>query len=194
MNIVNVDLVSEPLTPKDSIFIADKNYPFCLLGFQLKHSYDQNRLQLKDNYHIKDYTHFLPDSDCTPIFFRGINITPKAELIPLLNQLERFNVSLTDLPTKRYTSLLAEYKLTCKNCYGSLQKGVYPVDGECVNFFAKEEVNLDDLYSNAFNVDLVPSFQSYGYFTIFILQNKSVFRSGTDNIISKIRNNIASEK
>jgi hypothetical protein len=189
MNIVNVDLASEPITIKDCNIIKDKNYPFCLLGFQLKNSYDQARLILKDEYHAHDYVHMLPDVDGTPVIFRGIPITPKSKFGDLFKQLEQFNLSLSELPIKRYEHLLCEYDLTCKNCFGAMQKGVYPIDGECINSFAREVFDINQLYADAFKTDDVPFYQSTGYFTIFILQNRSIYRHGTDNLIADIVKN-----
>jgi hypothetical protein len=120
---------------------------------------------------------------------RGKIITPRANLQQLLRQCENFGMSLSDLPHRRYESLLSEYNLTCKNCYAYLQKGIYPIDSECVGIFAKENINVVDLYTDAFNTKKVPQFQSCGYFTIFILSNRSVFRQGTDKIVEKLQNN-----
>ena len=190
MNIVNIDLVSEPLTVDNCNVISDKDYPFCLLGFQLKNSYDQVRLQLKSKYKINDYIHLLPDSDATPSFFRGMMIKPKSNFRALLTQLETFNTALTELPVQRYQSILSEYNLTCNNCYAYLQKGIYPIDGECINKISDNYIDIVDLYTNAFNNKNVPTFQSCAYFTIFILDNRSAFRHGTDLITSKfIKNN-----
>ena len=183
MNLIDVDLAVEPLVPKDCNFIADKNYPFCLLGFQLKNAYDQLRLQFKAKYNITDYIHFLPDSEATPLFFRGINIRPNQKVSSLFKQLELFNVSLSELPIKKYKHVLSEYRLTCEDCFGSLQKGVYPIDGECINLITDNIVDLNDLYANAFNTKDVPLFQACGYFTIYILSNKSIYRTGTDKIV-----------
>jgi len=183
MNFINVDLATEPLTPVDCNQIADKNYPFCLLGFQLKNAYDQSRLKFKKHYRILDYVHFLPDSSATPSFFRGIAFKPTQAVNSLFKQLEAFNVSLAELPVRKYEHVLSEYRLTCKDCYGALQKGVYPVDGECISLLSQSPIDLNDLYSNAFDTDSVPLFQSCGYFTIYILSNKSIYRTGTDKII-----------
>jgi hypothetical protein len=190
MNFIDIDLATESLTPRDCNFISDKNYPFCLLGFQLKNAYDQTRLIFRDEYKIRDYVHFLPDSEATPMFFRGIRITPKASFNNLFIQLDNFNTSLTELPIRHYERIISSYSLSCKNCYGSMQRGVYPIDGECINDFAKNNINLDDLYSNAFDVDKVPIFQSCAYFTIFILCNKSIYRVNTDKIMSSFQENI----
>lgn len=183
MNFIDVDLAIEPLTPTGCNFIADKNYPFCLLGFQLKNAYDQSRLQFKKDYNIVDYVHFLPDSNATPLFFRGLSVKPNQSINNLFKQLELFTVSLAELPTKKYEHVLSEYRLTCKDCYGSLQKGVYPIDGECINLITDDNIDLHDLYTNAFDTNNVPLFQACSYFTIYILSNKSIYRTGTDKII-----------
>jgi hypothetical protein len=189
MNLIDIDLAVEPLTPKECNFIADKNYPFCLLGFQLKNAYDQSRLQFKKKYNIVDYVHFLPDSNATPLFFRGLSLKPNQKINSLFKQLELFNISLSELPTNKYKHVLSEYRLTCEDCFGSLQKGVYPIDGECVNLITSDIVDLNDLYANAFDTDVVPLFQSCGYFTVYILSNKSIYRTGTDKIILEFQKN-----
>jgi hypothetical protein len=187
MNLINTDLAIEPLATSSGSFIADKDYPVCVLGFQLKNLYDQCRLQLKSSYKFRDYIHFLPGSDATPTFFRGVIFSPKNNFLNLFRQLENFNLSLSDLPIKHYKNLLNEYSLTCNNCYAFLQKGIYPVDSECITKVSKNNFDLTDLYTNAFNTKEVPSFQLYGYFTIFILSNKSVFRHGTDNLPAALK-------
>jgi len=190
MNLIDVDLAVEPLVPRECNFIADKNYPFCLLGFQLKNAYDQSRLIFKKGYNIEDYVHFLPDSNATPLFFRGISLNPTQAITSLFKQLEMFNVSLADLPVRKYEHVLSEYRLTCKDCYGNLQKGVYPIDGECVNLITSDNIDLNDLYANAFDTDSVPLFQACGYFTVYVLSNKSIYRTGTDKIIFDFQKNI----
>lgn len=185
MNLVNIDLVSEPLQEGDYNFIADTNYPVCLLGFQLKNSYDQTRLQMKSEYGIKDYLHLLPNAEASPTVFRGLMFKSKTIFTTLFNQLENSNLLQTELPIRRYQNILSEYNLTCNNCYAYLQKGIYPIDGECIDTISKNKINLNDLYVNAFNNEHVPAFQSCAYFTIFILSNRSIFRHGTDVLISK---------
>jgi hypothetical protein len=190
MNIVNIDLASEPLTTENCNILSDKDYPFCLLGFQLKNSYDQVRLQLKTKYKINDYMHLLPDSDATPSFFRGMAITPKGNLRNLFIQLGNLNTSFSELPVKHYQHILSEYNLTCNNCYAHLQRGVYPIDGECINELSDSYIDIVDLYTNAFNNKNVPAFQSCAYFTIFVLNNRSIFRHNVDQITTKfIKNN-----
>lgn len=176
MNLVDIDLVEEPPVIEGCNSLTGHNYPFCLIGFQVKNSYDQQRLQLKEKYKSNTYAHRLPNSDGDLTFFRGIKITPRAEMSQLFRQLENFNTSLVDLPLKHYESTLQDFNLSCKNCYSFLQKGIYPIDGERINIFAKEQIDLNDLYTNGFDTDLVPHFQSFAYFTIYILENKSIFK------------------
>ena len=176
MTLVDVDLATEPPSLKGYTQIPGERYPFCLLGFQIKSSYDEQRLQLKSKHNAKDYVHVLPNSQKEMTFFRGIKVTPRQELLPLLSRLESFNVSLNDTPHKHYAYTLNEYGLTCKNCYSHYQRGIYPIDGECINQFAREDIDLNELYASGFDTKLVPHFQSYAYFTIFILENKSIFK------------------
>jgi hypothetical protein len=189
MNFINTELVSESLTFDSCNFIPDKEYPFCIFGFQIRNAYDQSRLKIKSQYNVKDYVHFLPDSDATPTYFRGIRLTPNQSLLPLLTRINQLNTTLTDIPVKHYSAIISEFGMSCKNCYAHLQKGIYPIDGERITEFSKTKINIDDLYCNAFDTENVPLFQSIGYFTIFILNNKSIYRSGTDKIISDFRKN-----
>ena len=186
MTYLNVDLATETIIPNDCRVIADKEYPICLLGFQLKNAYDQLRLKIKKIYKFQDYVHFLPDSGATTTFFRGIQLNPLPAVNSLFRQLEQFNISLTDLPVKRYESVLHEYNLSCKECYGNLHRGIYPVDGNSLKHITNDKIDLNDLYENAFDTDSVPIFQSYSYLTIYILSNKSIYRTGTDNLIFKL--------
>lgn len=176
MNLIDIDLISELPSAKNFYMLKDNEYPFCILGFQIKNAYDQARLNLKEYLNAKDYVHYLPKKEKEVMCFRGIKITPKNYFSPLLTQFSNFNTNPLDISKRRYESIIHEYGLTCKNCYSLLQKGVYPIDGECIGTFVRENININNLYENAFNLEQVPLFQSYAYFTIFILENKSIFK------------------
>lgn len=179
MTLIDVDNATEPLVLEKFNIIQPSEYPYCLLGFQLKNSYDQERLLVKSKYKIKDVIHLLPTAITTPACFRGMKLNIKPEFSVLINQIGKFNTSLKseDSFLLDYKSLLNKYNLTCNDCWGYLKKGVYPIDGNCLNTLSDTKWTLEMLYNDAF-VSNVPFFQSFSSFTIFILCNNTIF-SGT---------------
>ena len=177
MTLIDVDLEQEPLDIKNFLKISLSDYPYCLIGFQLKSLYDQKRISLKLKYKAQDYIHILPEAKLTPSFFRGIRLSLKPSFLPLVERLRQLNTSLTNsVKELTYKNILSEYNLSCDDCYAFLRKGVYPVDGKHLQLIADTDLTLDELYEDAFNTKQVPVFQSYSSFTIFLLCNETVFK------------------
>jgi hypothetical protein len=178
MTLIDVELAQEPLTIDKFKSVPVDEYPYCLIGFQLKSSYDQERISIKSKYGAKDLVHFLPKSVPVPTFFRGIKLKLKPKYASLLTQLNNYNTSFSDfVKTDVYMSLLSKYNLTCNECYAHLRKGVYPIDGSHLTDLAETDLTLDALYDDAFDTKKIPAFQSFCSFTIFILCNETIFAS-----------------
>jgi hypothetical protein len=175
MTLVNTDSAQDPVVFDDFSLIEPKSYPFCLLGFQLKNNYDQQRLKLKQTFKVKDYIHLLPVDRIAPVFFRGIELDVLSTLKDFLDDIGKLNLILdTDTLPKVYINTLKKYNLTCEECFGLLQQGVYPIDIKHLSKISDISLSIDELYS-AFNTSKIPVFQAFGSFTIFILTNTNVF-------------------
>jgi hypothetical protein len=178
MAIVDIDSTQDPLNLEGFSVLSAEKYPYSIIGFQLKNSYDQQRIKVKSKYNTKDIIHLLPTSKVTPTFFRGIKIYIREKYLPLIEQLKKLNTILTEsIDVNVYKNLLEEYGLTCNECYAFLRKGIYPVDGSCLADISNIDITLDSLYENAFDTKSVPAFQSFCSFTIFILCDESLFSS-----------------
>jgi hypothetical protein len=176
MNLVNVENVELPLDVEAFSPISESEYPYCMIGFQLKNSYDQKRIKLTSLLPVKDVVHKLPTSKAHPMFLRGLPLNVRPHFLPLLKQLRELNTTLHDnVDLIRYKHILNNYKLTCNDCFAYLRKGVYPIDGECLDLIADTNYTISDLY-NSFNTKDIPAFQSFCTFTIFILCNESLYK------------------
>jgi hypothetical protein len=177
MTLVDVSGTYEPIKLDNFSVIAEDKYPYSIIGFQLKNLYDQERIKVKSKYNTKDIIHILPTANIEAAFFRGIKIHIREKYSSLLKQLSKFNTILTDtVDVKLYKQLLGEYNLTCEDSYALLRKGVYPIDGKCLAEISNIDIILDSLYENAFDTKNVPAFQSFSYFTIFILCNETIYK------------------
>lgn len=176
MTLVDVDHTQEPLRLERFSVISEEKYPYSIIGFQLKNLYDQQRIKIKSKYNTKDIIHILPTANVEAAFFRGIKIFIRENYLTLINQLKTLNTILSDtINVEEYKKLLKEYDLTCNDCYASLRKGIYPVDGHCLAKISNIDITLESLYENAFDTKSIPAFQSFSTFTIFILCNDTIF-------------------
>ena len=177
MTLVDVNNTQEPLKLDNFSVIPENKYPYSIIGFQLKNLYDQQRIKVKSKYNTKDIIHVLPTANLEAAFFRGIKIHIREKYFPLLNQFKKFNTALTtsNIDVEVYKNLLREYELSCDDSYALLKRGIYPIDGRCLPEISNIDITLDSLYENAFDTKSVPAFQSFSYFTMFILCNESIF-------------------
>jgi hypothetical protein len=176
MTMVDVNSIQDPLDLDKFRLLSDDKYPYSIIGFQLKNSYDQQRIKVKSKYNTKDIIHLLPKAKVTPTFFRGIKIHIREKYLPLIEQFKKLNVIFNEsISIDTYKNLLGEYGLSCNECYAFLKKGIYPIDGSCLANISNIDITLESLYENAFDTKTVPAFQSFSSFTIFILCNESLF-------------------
>jgi hypothetical protein len=175
MTLVNTDSAQDPVVFDDFNLIEPGSYPFCILGFQLKNNYDQQRLKLRSTFKAKDYIHLLPVDKIAPVFFRGVKLKQLPKIKELLDDINKLNLILDNnaLP-KLYVNTLKKHDLTCDECFGLLQQGVYPIDVKHLAKVSDINLSIDDLY-NEFNTSKIPAFQAFGSFTIFVLTNTNVF-------------------
>ena len=176
MTLVDAETTTEPLALEQFSFIDKDSYPYSLIGFLLKNSYDQERIKVKAKYKACDVIHVLPTSSATVTCFRGVKLKHKQRFNSLITALNKYNTSLnTKVPIEEYKKLLSEYGLTCDECYLYLKKGIYPIDGKWLQDFSDYKYTIEELYADAFNVKDIPYFQSFSSFTIFILCNDTIY-------------------
>jgi len=176
MTLVDVDITSEPLAIEKFKTIAKNDYPLCIVGFQLKNAYDQERIRIKAKYNARDILHFQPIPNTQPIGFRGLKFECKPKFKSLIVTLNQLNTTLNeDIDAERYKKLLSKYGLTCDECYLYLRKGVYPIDGKHISTISTFKYTIEDLYNDAFDISEIPLFQVISSFTVFILCNESIF-------------------
>lgn len=187
MNIVGIDLIEQPLDIDSFSYLSDQDYPFVLLGFQLKNLYDQKRLIIKSSYNPVDVIHFVPGESVMPKFFRGIKINLNSSYNYFLKKIEALNLQKNNSIDKNYyCELLKEYKLSCNNCYAFLRKGIYPIDSEHLTNISTTKLTQEDLYTNLLDINAVNNFQALGYFVIYVLSNKNIYNTTTKNFLHSV--------
>lgn len=194
MNLLDTDLVEQPLDIDSFSYLTDEDYPSCILGFQLKNLYDQKRLIIKEKYNPVDVIHLVPGETVMPKFFRGIKLNINSNLNYFIAKLESLGALNTEKINKEYyVELLNEYKLSCNNCFAFLKKGIYPIDSEHLSRVTNYKISQTDLYSNFLDTKEIFNFQALGYPVIYILSNKNVYKTTTKNFLHSIVKNYTSE-
>lgn len=190
MNLLDTDLVEQPLDIDSFSYLTDGDYPACILGFQLKNLYDQKRLIIKSKYNPIDVIHFVPGEAIMPKFFRGIKIPINNLLNYLIAKLESLgNINTEKINNDFYTQILNEYKLSCNNCFAFLRKGIYPIDSEHLDKISNIKISQKDLYSDFLDTENISSFQALGYAVIYILSNKNIYKTTTKNFLHSVVRN-----
>jgi len=186
MELLDVELSNEPLDIDSFSYLSDSDYPVVLLGFQLKNLYDQKRLIFKKDFNISDIIHFVPRETMMPKFFRGIKLSIKPQIISFITMLENLNcTSAENINLNIYKNILNRFNLTCDNCFAFLQKGIYPIDSECIEKISKEFLNKEQLFSLLDN-SKVNIFQGVGYPVIYVLSNKNFYQTSNNNFLHTV--------
>ena len=187
MNILDGCLADEPLEVGSFTYLTDSDYPYALLGVQIKNMYDQKRLKFNQNCNPVDVIHCFPNEHIMPKFFRGIKINLNNNLTTLIEKLDTLDFTNKNI-IANYKNILSEFNLTADNCFAFLQKGTYPIDSECLDICTSIEP-IETIYENVFNNTDVAPFQNYGYLVIYILSNKNINKTTTkDFIFSAVKN------
>lgn len=186
MSMLDIELVNEPLDVDCFTYLNDDDYPLCVLGFQLKNLYDQKRLIINEKYNPKDFIHLVPNDAIAPKFLRGITLTLKKDFLPLITHLEALGThDASAVSVESYKKILKQYNLTCENCYAYLNKGMYPIDSECLDTIASTNLTQDSLYCDVLEHNDF-TFQTFGYFVIYILSNKNISKTQTKSYLHAV--------
>jgi len=190
MNLLDIELAEQPLDIDSFSYLCDEDYPFVLLGFQLKNLYDQKRLIIKKEYSPIDVIHLVPGETIMPKFFRGIKLNLNSRYEYFLRKIESLNLQKGEHVNKDfYCEILKEHNLSCNNCYAYLKKGIYPIDSENLEKITNTKITQTDLYLNVLDTDVVNGFQSLGYFVIYVLSNKNIYNTTTKNFLYTVVKN-----
>lgn len=189
MNLIDIAKQEEPINPSAFSVIDDNQYPVCLLGVQIRNSYDQLRCTIKKENNPVDLVHFIHYPDHQPLFFRGIQLEGNSNFDRLVEKIRKNQSGAFDEMTpERYKQLITgvNKNLTCDRCYSTLRPGVYPIDSECVEHITTSKVDIHQLYGDIFQNECVPYFQAISYFTVFILDSFNSANGSNAKSLKKI--------
>ena len=142
--------------------------PRLILGFVIKNKYDQERLRLKPVLQPKNITHqYCIDGELKPIYIHGIELAKKENVSHLCTVIN----NAQPISLHGYKNILKYNHLTCKNCSGYLQDGVYPIDIKCLSKLSTNRFKSHYLYLRSLldTNDKLPWFSSWSHFNIFML-------------------------
>ena len=161
MNIIDISTVNKPINPKGFEIIEQSEYPYCILGFQIKNEYDRLRHKIPSKYNPLDILHFVNFPELAPHFFRGIKITPSKQLRELINYIDsqRTNI-LKEITPKAYTTILAAKGFSASECNHWLNTSIYPIDSCHVDRLSDTHIDINKLYEDIFSNKDIPCFQS----------------------------------
>ncbi len=167
MNTVDVNTVDTPVDPAGFNNLQTDNYPYCILGFQVKNLYDQTRLVIPQQYKPVNIIHKDKDNI---LYFRGVNVTPTPLLYGIINRLNSGYGSTNE----QYVDILNEFSVTCSNCCHLKRDSVFPIDNNCIDTLIEPHIDTQQLYYDMLHNNDVPFYQSISYMSLFILVNKKV--------------------
>lgn len=187
MEIIDIAQVNEHVDPKGFEAIDDGEYPVCLLGFQIKNNYDQLRHKIPKTYKGSDIVHFVFMPELMPVFFRGIKLEPSSLFIELAEELAKWKTySFNNIDISQYITLLAKHNLSCDECMGYLQSGIYPINSDEASKLTTTKIDINELYNDIFSSIDIPYFQSIGYIALFMLDNTNTSNTTNKKSLQKI--------
>jgi hypothetical protein len=175
MTAANTNLVDDPIAIKDYQIYDVDNLPKMFFGFRIKDKFDEARLRIKTKYSPRSVAHFRHGSQLEPIFLYGIEIKPKPQYAKLLNYLNenRLIVDSDSLDNfyNNYRNTLAEYDLTCNECYSYTYDGIYPIDTKHLNTISVKDYTDESNsgFINMVNRSNIPWFLNLANFNLYVL-------------------------
>jgi len=185
MVLLDSSLTEDPVNLENFKFLNSNDYPYCLVGYEIKNQYDERRLSIPSSHKPLNIAHFEPTNKFALRFFRGSQIRPKARFASLIKQLEDLNLTLQEnISPLYYSELLSDYGLNCDGSLYRLGKGVYPINCKCLNDFSLHSYDLASLYSGDHTSEIMP-FQRIAPMNIFVLSNKSINNLTLEQLVSQ---------
>ena len=99
------------------------------------------------------------------------------------------NLKTNEINKEYYTQILNEHNLSCNNCFAYLRKGIYPIDSEHLDLFSNIKISQTELYSSVLESVGENNFQSIGYFVIYVLSNRNIYKTTTNNFLHAVVKN-----
>ena len=149
--------------------------PKIILGYKIKNKFDEVRRSIKNKYKPRYISHFRYNTQLEPVFFYGVEINPVASYKSLLDTLNTNVLVKTSTPGNfrdMYKAVLADYDLTCNDCYRHLCDGIYPIDichlpSISRTSYTKElKTGLSDILENN---ESTPWYLTLPNFSVFVL-------------------------
>jgi hypothetical protein len=166
---IDISLV-ETSVNLDDFETFNQDRPCLFLGFAIKNEYDNQRLEINDDYNpLKQLFAFEKNGEfkVLPLYglFVELNDVAKKLANTLLEQeKQEMNINI-------YSDILDQYNISCRDSYSYLNKNIYPIDFEYFADLTTDKIKDDgkilqhllELDDNKFD------FQKFGAFKLLIL-------------------------
>ncbi len=167
---IDVSLVEAPVSIEEYTNETPLQ-PSLFLGFIIRNEYDNKRLEINEKYKpsrfIRMYKH-KGKIKVLPLYGICLKLNDFGESIAnsIKLQEESYDINLVV-----YQNLLSEFNLTCNDCYGHFESGVYPVDFNKFRYLADGEESQDKkILQHMLNLDEGKfDFQKFGSIISLIL-------------------------
>lgn len=162
---VPVEFTDSPAIIDDFAVVTSRSLPKVVLGFEIRHRYDQLTSQITERYHPINIIHVNHHDEATLI--HGIEIEPKPEIVPLIKQLSGFKCKTARFSL--YNHMIQEFFLSCSDNFKLFKDGIYPLNTECLHSVTNTDMTSEYIYSNFFDKNCGAAWQRTKYLSIFIL-------------------------
>jgi len=171
---INIALTDQPVNT-DRFNAYDQKLPTLFLGFAIKNEYDNQRLEISEDYNPKRVLF---------VFENNSNSSDEYSVLPLyglfidLNQQGEklaktlLDTDLTDtLDINQYEKILSEFNFSCNDSYSYLNKRIYPIDFNHFKELTDNSLRDDNkILQHLLNLDEHKfDFQKFGSFKLLIL-------------------------
>ena len=167
---IDINLVNTPVQFENFTILNSSKYPALFLGFIIKNSYDDNRINLNLDYSPLNVLHFNKSrTNCTPL--KGILLKPNTNLQNLIKTIsiqEKLKLNLVV-----YENILSQYGLACKETYSYFEEGIYPIDFNNLKDICNDPFNNDKkIFQHLLQLDEKTfEFQKFSSLKLFVLTN-----------------------
>lgn len=174
---INIALTDQPVNT-DRFNAYDQKLPTLFLGFAIKNEYDNQRLEICEEYNPKRVLFVFENKDEVSKIDNEFSVLPLYGLFIDLNHHGEnlaktlLSTDLTDkLDINQYEKILSEFNFSCNDSYSYFNKRIYPIDfthfKELTDNSLKEDTKI---LQHLLNLDEHKfDFQKFGSFKLLIL-------------------------
>tara|TARA_R110000772_G_scaffold104137_5_gene205463 strand:+ start:244 stop:774 length:531 start_codon:yes stop_codon:yes gene_type:complete len=174
---INIALTDQPVNT-DRFNAYDQKLPTLFLGFAIKNEYDNQRLEICEEYNPKRVLFVFENKDGVSKKDNEFSVLPLYGLFIDLNHHGEnlaktlLSTDLTDkLDINQYEKILSEFNFSCNDSYSYFNKRIYPIDfthfKELTDNSLKEDTKI---LQHLLNLDEHKfDFQKFGSFKLLIL-------------------------